>query len=398
MARANSKDPEIQQRLNSVITRIRWWDWVVWSGKSSVNTLTGQTNWTYKTLNDYWTVTSVVVGHDVIVLDADGKIERLTLKDGNVIWKANAPETPESVKGTRALCATSQQCFTISATNIRAYNLTSGKEVWTATLNEDGCEYPTVLAAEDGLFVYDRKKCNYYELSNGKKRWDIGGGCFQASQLAGGDILILSDKGLSRLRPSDGKVLWTVRPVDSPDRMSLMVANPYVIIGGWTPELGHIEVFDQDSGSKLFGTVGCLAAAAVGSAHTLFLAKGNGFFQGGDLLALNPVGWNAEWSCKYEMDGIDLLIEDSRLFLCEYDSMACDVGLKCLKLNGEIAWKAKPTGISVSHSEYEQRSHLLRQNGNVVLVSNQSSGEFIETFNAQSGESVTKWHCYFNGK
>ena len=111
---------------------------------------------------------------------------------------------------------------------------------------------------------------------------------------------------------------------------------------------------------------------------------------------LIPDPWKERWSSPLKFfnnfDGVTLLRDGDRIFVCEYEVISCATSLRCLNAkSGEQTWKADVTGISVDHSKYHQTARIEQHGKHVFLISQQSGGDFIEAFGAETGASGAKW-------
>ena len=135
-----------------------------------------------------------------------------------------------------------------------------------------------------------------------------------------------------------------------------------------------------------------LAQDASKDGRRIWLVLRSSRFGEGELLAIDTATCDRSWSRPVRHDQIILRLEGDRLLICEYESISCDTELRCVEAaGGKLVWEAAVDGINVPHSKYHQRARLEIRAGELLLIDQQSGGDFVESFHLETGASGMKW-------
>jgi hypothetical protein len=287
-AARSTDDPEIAERIESVLSKMpRWWHWTAWIGQTAVDGRTGEKLWEFPDAAD-----SAVVGHEVFVLARDGLCERLSLKDGQPIWKSESDSGLESTSE-RRISVSSSQVVCVNPRWMQAFGLNRGAKLWTVNIEAEKLKSPRVVSSGAGILLMGTDSCSYYDPAAGKKLWTETGIVRSALVLPDGDAIINSTVSICRHRRSDGKKVWETISANNIDQYRICVAGPWLVVGPDRPTGdARTEVFDLESGKKQFEKEGWFSTVSTGGDKSVYeKPPGSRVIE---TFGLNPSGWQIE--------------------------------------------------------------------------------------------------------
>ena len=375
-------DAETASRIGSIIAKIRWADWTIFVDRYAVDMLTGNVRW--KVDGNSWEVQCAQSGKDIFV-QANGKLSRRTLKDGQVIWERDCEKTQIDVMSKPKLILFRTQGA------IHAWSMEDGKEAWTIQNPAD----LTLIPGENTFLLIMDTYCGCFSAVTGQQLWKKTQEQSSAPMyIPGGDVLLPAKTSIARLASVDGHEIWSYFNRNS-TRFSVRVAQPYVFVAnGWIGEKPWLNektgtcLLDLASGNELFQTDEMCRSEIVNLSSPVLICDDK-------LRCFSSETWKTEWSAPIKVsnfDGVILLPDGDRIFVCEYARLSFSAALRCISAkSGEQLWKADVAGFAVSHSKYSQTARLELHGKHIFLISQQSGGDFIEAFGTDTGVSGAKW-------
>src|SRR5262249_25426663 len=119
----------------------------------------------------------------VYSLGAEGHLACLDLESGEKVWTANVLEKNKNIRwgmsasplilGDRVIVAPGAQTEEAKGRGVIAYDMRTGKEVWTTGTHKGAYSSPTMatLCNRDHVLVFDAEGLTGYDADNGKELW-----------------------------------------------------------------------------------------------------------------------------------------------------------------------------------------------------------------------------------
>lgn len=392
--------PEVAARILDVLERIRWYEHVAWAHEHSIDIRSGRLLWSVSKPDASLEVQCAVVERDVMVCFPDGRLERRSLRNGDLVWMAEAGPDESRRYWDKSWAADlwigGDIVLRITKSDLHGNDTRTGKELWTTPQDLNGPKSPRrdAIFGEKSFLISMNDKTHVYELAGGKRIWTLDEYASDGVFLPGGDVVLVTRKGIRRFQGADGKLVWKIERSSQYQDRKLILAGPWLLAGSDGDLEQCTTMFDSGTGKEIWKTTQGYPIGATSSknAKHVFVAvhgrgKGNGA-----LLDVDVTEKKAIWNEKLEQEGVTLRLEGERLLVCEFTPHACDVGLACLRANdGSQLWKAQVSGIRVPHSRYYQYADLEVRQGHIVVNGQAAAGDFLETFSLKDGTAVSKW-------
>jgi outer membrane protein assembly factor BamB len=260
----------------------------------------------------------------------------------------------------------------------------------------------SVIPHGSGFVLYGGDSLQWHDQPGATPRWKKVGYHDQVAPFDSESFVAGLDASVVRVSIESGEEIWRVRaPEEVPRYLRVHAAGPYVVAGGdsWAYCIAGA------SGKVLWSTTGKVLrsspyvrredrspeAARFSPEQGLLLVALNRTSEA-EIIALRSDTWATVWSHVLPMDAVEFLLEGDRAFIGNYESISIGAALVCVDIKeGHQLWKAPAQSISVDHFSYSNKVRLFRRENWISLIGCADAGDYVETFNADTGEVISRW-------
>jgi outer membrane protein assembly factor BamB len=406
----NKADSEVAGRIRDTIEQIRWHEHIVWGRDHAVDIRTGRSVWNIPGNSTFELIQSRAIGQGVVISFFDGRLERRSLRDGTPLWKLGPlPEASRKNEGKLwpiDLWVSGSVLLRVSQSEVRANTFATGSEMWSTKLDLGGMESPRrdVILGRKTFIICTNQKMHAYDLKSGKEIWRLDAYASDGVLLPDGDVILATGEGILRCSGQDGRVQWKVASESHYQGRRTILAGRWVLIGSGKYDNNGVwtAILDSRTGKELWRSRGVLPTAAVWSADrgALFITvHSDKIGEAGRLYAIECDSGKTRWTKELEIqrnaDAGILKLDGERLLVCEYEQGLVAAALTCFKAqDGARLWKADVSGVGFSdNSHLSQEADLEIRKGLAVLKGSFGTASYLEVFNLDDGNTVSKWRC-----